>query len=326
MSLGRPDDTPMPTRLLRLPLAATTAATAACFPAVTHGPRVESGLTAGVTGAYTWGPTHVEGDEGGINLREGVVGPYAGYGWAPARATRPGVYLGVAVPAYFPLAQVDAYVQAPPAWTGPLSAGVGVVASLEGVHGYGQVGRVNDRGVGVYLTGGYGSRESTSRIQGSSPAWFGGAALQLATGHLRTQLFVQGATGHAPDWCREEPGLPRECPRGATEGPARRLGRGHGSTHPVHEWHHVHRLRAGEDSRRPGGARVCEERSTRWNSWTGCVLPCPSRGPSRQSARSASVGATPAARRAGTQLAATTAMPNSTTIPANVAGSDGATS
>ena len=70
----------------------------ACFPAVTHGPRVEPGFTAGVTGAYTTGDTHVEGDEGGIHLRQGVIGPYAGYGWSAASARSPRLYLGVAVP------------------------------------------------------------------------------------------------------------------------------------------------------------------------------------------------------------------------------------
>jgi hypothetical protein len=212
----------MPTRRRFLPLAiaaattaATTAATAACFPAVTHGPRVESGLSVGATGAVTYGPTHVEGDEGGINLREGVVGPYVGYGWAPSSPGRAGAYIGLAVPLLFTLAQVDVYVQAPPAWTGPLSAGAGVVASPEGVHGYGQVGRVSDRGLGWYLTGGYGRRESWSTAQSSSPAWFGGAAIQLATGRFRTHLFVQGADGRIPGNCfTESPSGPEVCARG----------------------------------------------------------------------------------------------------------------
>ena len=199
-------------------LLATLAATAGCFPAITHGPRVEPGFTAGVTGAYTTGDTHVEGDEGGIHLRQGVVGPYAGYGWSSASARSPRLYLGVAVPVLLTFAQVDAFVQAPPAWTGGLSAGAGVVASAVGVHAYGQAGRVSDRGVGWYLTGGYGRRDSWSTAQSSSPAWFGGAAVQLATGHVRTHLFVQGAQGRLPANCSEEPGQPRTCPLGERAG------------------------------------------------------------------------------------------------------------
>ena len=193
-------------------LAAPCAGAAACFPAVTHGPRVEPGLAAGLTAAYTRGPTHVEGDEGGIRLRSGVVGAYGGYGWTPASARAPRLYLAVAVPILFPHAQVDAFVQAPPAWTGALSTGAGVVASVEGVHVYGQAGRVSDRGMGWYLTGGYGRRESWSTEQSSSPAWFGAAAVQLAAGHARAHLFVQGADGRIPGQCRVVPGGP--CARG----------------------------------------------------------------------------------------------------------------
>src|SRR5687767_7117917 len=101
----RPRPRPMPTLPRYLPIA--LAATAACFPAVTHGPRVESGLSVGATGAVTYGPTHVEGDEGGINLREGVVGPYVGYGWAPTSPNRAGAYIGLAVPLLFTLRQGD---------------------------------------------------------------------------------------------------------------------------------------------------------------------------------------------------------------------------
>ena len=211
----------MPHPLARV-LLLGLAATAGCFPAITHGPRVEPGLTAGVTGAYTRGPEHVEGDEGGIELRSGAVGPYVGYGWAPpdrgrgqaASPASPRLYLGVMGPVLFTFAQLDAFVQAPPAWTGPLSAGAGLVASTEGVHVYGQAGRVSDRGRGFYLTGGYGRRQSWSRVEGSSPAWFGGAAVQLAAGHARAQLFVQGATGRIPGDCTAERGEPRSCAPG----------------------------------------------------------------------------------------------------------------
>ena len=54
----------------------------ACFPTITHGPRVEDGFVFGLTAATTSGDTHTEGDEGGFALREGTFGPFIGQGWA----------------------------------------------------------------------------------------------------------------------------------------------------------------------------------------------------------------------------------------------------
>src|ERR1043166_5905397 len=114
--------------------------TTACFPSIMHGPRVENGATFGITAASTTGDTHTEGDEGGIHLRTGILGAYAGYGWAPATTSRPGFYLGATVPVFFPATQIDAYMQLPPAWTGPLQGGFGVSTDLEGATGYTQLG------------------------------------------------------------------------------------------------------------------------------------------------------------------------------------------
>ena len=46
----------------------------------------------------TSGDAHTEGDEGGIFLRNGIIGAYGGYGWASSSRTNPGFYLGIAVP------------------------------------------------------------------------------------------------------------------------------------------------------------------------------------------------------------------------------------
>jgi hypothetical protein len=180
----------------------------ACFPAVAHGPRIEPGLAAGLTASVSAGPRHTEGDEGGIRLRQGVIGVYGGQGWAARRPTAPSAYVGVAIPVFFPLTQVDLFVEAPRAWLPAHgAAGLGVVLDVEGFSAYGQAGRITDAGNGWFLTGGYGRRSSWARHETASPAWFGGAAVQLANRWSRTRLFVQGATGRDPGPCSTAPGI-----------------------------------------------------------------------------------------------------------------------
>ena len=176
-----------------------------CFPAVTHGARVEDGWIGGVMAGSTSGGTHVEGDEGGIHLRQAVIGPFIGYGTASPRPTLPGYYIGMAVPVLFPYTQLDGYLQLPPAWTPHFVTGLGGIASLEGAHGYAMVGGDFDRANSWYLAGGYGSRQSSSTFQSTSPAWFGNAGVVMAYGYLRTQLFVQAAGGRIPASCFTDP-------------------------------------------------------------------------------------------------------------------------
>jgi hypothetical protein len=176
-----------------------------CFPAVTHGARIEDGWIAGLMAGTTAGDVHVEGDEGGIHLRQAVIGPFVGYGTAPARPTQPGYYIGTVVPVFFPATQIDAYVQLPPAWTPHFAAGLGGTASFESVHGYGMLGGDLDPTISWYVAGGYGSRQSSSRFQSTSPAWFGNAGIIIASGFLRTQLFVQSAAGRIPGSCFTDP-------------------------------------------------------------------------------------------------------------------------
>src|SRR5206468_1469490 len=146
---------PVPSQLLMrfassLSIVACLALTgsSACFPTMMHGARVEDGAAVGITAATTSGPAHVEGDEGGIRLRQGMIGLYTGYGWAAATSHQPGFYLGATVPVFFPAAQIDAYMQMPPAWTGSYSAGVGTTADFLGATGYAQFGQQNERGSG----------------------------------------------------------------------------------------------------------------------------------------------------------------------------------
>jgi hypothetical protein len=182
------------------------AGSAGCFPVLMHGARVENGASFGLTASTTSGPTHVEGDEGGIYLRSGTIGAYGGYGWAPSSPTNPGFHVGVAVPVLFPATQLDAYVQAPPAWTGPLQAGIGATVDYESVHGYAMLGRQDDRGNGWSLHGGYGQRGAQSDFLGRSPALVAGGALHFAFArHGRVQAYVQTAQGRNPEDCFSDP-------------------------------------------------------------------------------------------------------------------------
>jgi hypothetical protein len=186
-----------------------------CFPAITHGPKIEDGFIVGMTGAVPSGPEHVEGDEGGIRLRNPVFGPFVGLGSASTRPQDPGYYVGVAVPWLFPLAQVDAFVQLPPAWTGPLSAGVGMIASIEHIDGYAMLGGPISRQTAWHIGVGYGTRWPDSN-RSSSPAWLGSAAIENAYGRLRTQFFAQVASGRRPESCYNYPGAP-PCTSGPRE-------------------------------------------------------------------------------------------------------------
>jgi hypothetical protein len=189
----------------------------ACFPTITHGPRVENGFVFGVTAATTSGDTHTEGDEGGFALREGTLGPFIGQGWASTDPHKPSAYLGLVVPLFFPVSQLDLYVQAPQAWTGggQFAAGLGATGSIEGGSLYTQFGFQPERGVGWQAMGGYGIRVSSATDQSTSPAWVGNVGLSFASGHFRGLVFVQGADGRAPGYCLTEPTTQsRQCDTG----------------------------------------------------------------------------------------------------------------
>jgi hypothetical protein len=193
-------------RTLKLLIPVCLAGSVGCFPVITHGARVETGTAFGLTASITGGDEHVEGDEGGIHLRDGIIGAYVGHGWAPSSDKNPGFYLGLAIPVLFPATQVDAYFQAPPAWTGPLQAGLGVTANYEGAHGYAMLGKQDDRGIGWSLHAGYGQRGAASEFLGRSPAAIAGGAVHFALGRLlHGQVYVQGANGREPESCFSDP-------------------------------------------------------------------------------------------------------------------------
>lgn len=176
----------------------------ACFPAITHGPRIDPGLTLGATVSTTGGPTYTEGDDGGIHLRQGQIGLHAGYGWEPATPSRPGFFAGVAIPVFFPAAQVDLFVQAPPAWSGRFAAGVGVNADAEREDLHVQFGRISDAGNGWFLMQGI-DRRRPGTFYSTSTVSVTGAALQFTSRAARTYVFAQYATGRTPGVCVSEP-------------------------------------------------------------------------------------------------------------------------
>jgi len=184
--------------------------TGACFPAVTHGPRVESGLTAGATlGGTTGNPSYTVGDAGGNRLRNAVKGAYLGYGRATSTPGSLGAFAAFSVPAM----QLDTYLQLPPAWTGAFVGGFGVVADPNSVMPYLQVGRVSAEAEGWWTSLGYGRYAPDDLSLCPSRAWMGTAAIQQAHGPFRMQVYLQGATGRIPGYRRPDP---PSCARGDT--------------------------------------------------------------------------------------------------------------
>lgn len=183
---------------------------AACFPAVTHGPRIETGAALGVSIATTSGPTYVEGDDGGVHLRTGMIGAHLSYGWAPKSPNSPGFYTALTVPVLFPLAQVEVFMQTPPAWTPGFQMGIGGSVSYENTDAIAQFGKISDRGDGWFLMQGI-ARRDFSDYYGPSVASVSGAAYQFTRNHARSYLYVQYASGRQPGICN---GLIRVCEKG----------------------------------------------------------------------------------------------------------------
>lgn len=203
-------------RLMHRVMRATVASglalcVSACFPAITHGPRIDNGPALGISGSIPGGPTYTEGDEGGIRLRTGMTGAHVGYGWAAKTPNHPGVYTSLTVPVLYPLAQAELFFQAPPAWTKRYSAGVGVTASIDITDVVAQFGEINDEGSGWFVTQGVGRRR-VSEFYSVSMVSLSGLAYQFTRGNGRGYLFAQYAVGRRPESCSYYP--TKSCPAG----------------------------------------------------------------------------------------------------------------
>ena len=181
------------------------ASQAACFPAMLHGPRVERGFALSANVSMAAGPTHTEGDEGGLRLRNGTAGLGLGYGWRAAKRKQPSVFVGAYVPIAFPAAQLDVFTQAPEAWTGPTSGGVGVNVAWDHVAPYLQWGMVNARGSGWSILQGVSVRTDENEQDGQV-AWTPGVAAHFGLGQQRVYLYAMGAFGRLNRTCFSETG------------------------------------------------------------------------------------------------------------------------
>jgi len=122
----------------------------ACAPVVTHGPRVEPGLSLTLTGGIPRTLCSTDCIAGVIP----TFGAGARYGWAAEAPGRPSFQLGALVPIWDPVAlELDPFVQAPTrdAW----AFGVGALASARHLLPYVEVGKLPPGGEGWYLSLGH---------------------------------------------------------------------------------------------------------------------------------------------------------------------------
>lgn len=188
---------------------------AACAPMVTHGPRVQPGVTASVTtgGSRALCDTACE-----LDLTPQVALGVA-RGWA-ATETRPGFSLGANVSVIS--SDVDAYVQAPTGWTGPLQAGVGGLVGIDHAMPYVQLGRLREDGSGWYTTQGLAwifRRDARHAMFAAvdyppqrvgpdlvEPVYWAPTLAYRGRGGTGVTLYVSGAFGTAEAWRYDEGG------------------------------------------------------------------------------------------------------------------------
>lgn len=149
-------------RRMRIPIPATLAlllAAPACVPFVTHGPRVQPGLTTGVVASIGTQPAlERELDHGGGSVTPlyPPAGFFAQAGWTPAEhgiglPVSAGVMLPLGLPFSVLHPQGDLYLQLLSTPTG-VAGGAGVLASPSSVTPYAQLGREVADELTVYTT------------------------------------------------------------------------------------------------------------------------------------------------------------------------------
>ena len=171
----------------------------ACFPAVTHGPRVDPGWTAGAS--FTL-PVLDPSRPSKAPYLVGPAGLDLGYGFTDT-AGGPAVRLGSELDLFPPRFDPDLYLQLPRAPLGGLDAGVGVAASISPATSswmpYVQVGAIDDGHRGFYLTEGYlwpAGRNSGETVVSEGQAEQTTLAYQWPAGirvwHVFTTLMFRG--------------------------------------------------------------------------------------------------------------------------------------
>lgn len=189
------------------PLVATSLI--GCLPVIAHTPHVESGAHFTVVNGLSLGALKNAGDS---PRRNGAPLPWFGvresYGIRSSRdADGAAVELGAQV--FLTGVVADAYVQAPPRWTGETDLGFGVAAiggAVAGPMAYVQMGRNVSDDLYLFTTQGLGrfSRRANLRTGNNRPAisWQPTIAVEpiQSLGHIR-YVFVTATVGRTFNGC-----------------------------------------------------------------------------------------------------------------------------
>jgi hypothetical protein len=143
------------------------------------------------------GPTYENGDDPGP-LYFGALTGHLAYGWRPSDTRTPALSVGIQVPTVGWTA-ADVYVQAPRAWLGKVSGGMGVRAENGGrVMPYLQAGVVDAKGAGAdVVVGGYTDRWGGMGYSVDERIGVSWLSAQLPIGGWMTsQLHFGFARGH----------------------------------------------------------------------------------------------------------------------------------
>jgi hypothetical protein len=172
---------------------------AACAPVVTHGPRVEPGITF----YGTFGGTRsLCGREACDTELVPQHGGGARYGRAATDST-PGFSVGFTYSTGFVSSEVDLYVQAPASPLG-LDAGAGVLAAGSHVMPYVQLGRMRPDGSGWYTTQGFAFLAERDvgwaldePVEQVTPRYWAPAVAYRTRGRYGVHVYASGAFGSA---------------------------------------------------------------------------------------------------------------------------------
>lgn len=194
------------------------ACTAACAPVVTHGPRVEQGLTF-------YGTAGGERSLCDRQTCDTSLVPQQGAGVRYGRAasgSAPGLSAGLTVSTALMSSELDLYVQAPASPAG-LDLGAGVLAAGTHAMPYVQAGRMQADGSGWYTTQGFaflGSRPAhwSLSVEGGAseervaPRYWAPTLAYRTRGRYGVHFYLTGAfgTARAKKYRGEEPGFRTE--------------------------------------------------------------------------------------------------------------------
>jgi hypothetical protein len=175
------------------------ASAVACAPIVTHGPRVEPGVTGYLTAGGEKSLCSPEACETNLVPQ---LGAGLRYGWAATDSTI-GFSAGFTYSTAYVSSELDLYVQAPGSPSG-LAAGAGVLAAGSHAMPYVQLGRMRPDGSGWYTTQGYAvlGRRQIHEVfddgdQTVEPRYWAPTVAYRTPGPYGVHFYVTGAFGTA---------------------------------------------------------------------------------------------------------------------------------